>query len=768
MAVAGDAVMRPEAVKGANAPVSGLTLANFANQPIHCAWQEEPDENGRSTKVPYVAPGKRASSTNRATWLGRAQAEALAATLPGKVKGIGIFLGPPLAEHGLWLIGADFDTCRDPIHGTIEPWALTPMRALGTYTETSPSEMGTKAYALIRAQDVDAARAALGLNPGAWGGVLWKGKSGGNHPPAVETYFKARFFAVTGEHEEGFPHHLRVLDVADLAALGTAAKALGAGAGAGAGNGAAAPGATTDAPPGVGNGQDRDESRSGYVWRLALVMQREGKSYEDWCDAAQDLPEAGDWFATKGSRYGEREARRTWERAGEAVAKERAAHPAGSEFEPVDGAQADAPTLDDIPVLLDRYDVAGLRKLRKAHGDFFDHYLEGAWTFNEIDAPPEVVRRLLTLPAFKPKKKPVLRYGEDNRVAPAEDTTVVEGIAHKGSITLPYGPPKSGKTFLMLDLALAIVRAQQADWMGHEIVEHGPILYVACEGYAGFWRRTRAAAGVLADEFVTMEGRLTLIESSDNGRTYAPHPDDIIAAVWDMTRKLGRFPVGAFVDTVFRSFGTGNVNASDHMNAYLAALQTIADLGIAVFPIHHAGKTTGTPIGSTSLMAAADTIILVEKVKEDDDTDNVHRWCIEMAKDDAATGWRGFLLEVVQVGPNARGKQVTSCKVTDLGVLPATKKGRPRGSTMQDYAWSLLRGLVGTEGQDNQPGVPNGVPAVPVDRWRDEVYRRTKPGEPQGTKQRAFHRYRDNLLAEERIGISGDFVWPEFPARGPA
>jgi len=71
--------------------------------------------------------------------------------------------------------------------------------------------------------------------------------------------------------------------------------------------------------------------------------------------------------------------------------------------------------------------------------------------------------------------------------------TIVEGLLHAGSVTLIYGPPKSGKSFLATDLGLA-VSAEQQDWMGHTIVRPGPVLYVACEGHAGFWKRLAAAA----------------------------------------------------------------------------------------------------------------------------------------------------------------------------------------------------------------------------------------------------------------------------------
>jgi hypothetical protein len=440
----------------------------------------------------------------------------------------------------------------------------------------------------------------------------------------------------------------------------------------------------------------------------------------------------------------------------------------GDEFDDEGDEVAPKLPLDAITTLIANRDVVGLRRLRKAHGtQVFDDWLKRAYPFT-IDLDPDTIRRLMRLPAFKPQNTLTLRVGEENRIAPSEDITVVEGIAHKGCITLAFGPPKSGKTFLILDLAFAIADAQRARWMAQEIVEHGPVVYVATEGHGGFWKRTRVPKDPLPDDFITALGKTTLIVSHDQGRSEVPHPDDILAAVWDATRKRGRLPSVLVIDTVLRTFGDGNVNQSDHMNAYVAAVRVIANLGIAVILIHHAAKATGTSLGSVALPGAVETIIVSKKLKEDVDlaTDNLHHWRVDEARDDATTPWRGFRLDVVDVGLNARGRSVTSCKVEDLGVIPAANKpGRPTGSDMKDFMWGILRDLVATEGQEDQPGVPMGVPCVPEQRWRDETYRRTGDAKPD-TKRRTFDRYRDQLLAEKRIGISDGSVWPEIPAQG--
>jgi len=89
-----------------------------------------------------------------------------------------------------------------------------------------------------------------------------------------------------------------------------------------------------------------------------------------------------------------------------------------------------------------------------------------------------------------------LAFGPDAAKAPADQSTVVRGLFHKGSITLLYGLPKSGKSFLATNAAMAVANPEIASWMGCRIQQHGPVLYVACEGHGGFWKRLQAAGHV--------------------------------------------------------------------------------------------------------------------------------------------------------------------------------------------------------------------------------------------------------------------------------
>jgi AAA domain len=268
-----------------------------------------------------------------------------------------------------------------------------------------------------------------------------------------------------------------------------------------------------------------------------------------------------------------------------------------------------------------------------------------------------------------------LRYGMAAAEAPPHEDTVVHGVLHLGSISLIYGKPKSGKSFLATNLALAVANNEVGHWMDHKIKLHGPVLYVACEGHGGFWKRLRAVGGV-PDEFVLAIGRPKLIHNPDlRGYCWVPHPQDVELAIAQVMLRYKEEPILVVIDTVFRSFGGGDVNKSADMNAYVAAAQKIADREIAVLLVHHANKGNNLPSGSIALMGAADTLIAVERDKPND----TRVWQIEEAKDGAETGPRLFRLEVVDDIPDAFGDTVSSCRVVDEGMMPALEQ-KPRNA----------------------------------------------------------------------------------------
>lgn len=372
----------------------------------------------------------------------------------------------------------------------------------------------------------------------------------------------------------------------------------------------------------------------------------------------------------------------------------------------------------------------------------------------------------ITAPLPQPEPEPeltsgefTLRFGADV-LATIKSAVIVPGILYRRSVSLIYGPPKSGKSFLATDLALAIT-SNCDRWMGLPIRTHGPVLYCACEGHAGYWKRLRAAQQhygwtneTFPASFILAIGRPALIVSDDRGRTFTPAPEAVLNAL-QTARRRNMPPVGVIIDTVFRSFGAGNVNYSDHMNAYLATLSEIADQDIAVAAVHHEIKSGGTPAGSVSAMAGSDAIVHVMR-----EEDGSRWWEIEFAKDDAETERIPFELKVIDLGLDELGEPLSSCVVIGPEEVrrPTNRPVRPRLPSAVIGLQALENALARySQPLPSTPDYPANISGVPIETWRTEFYA-IKGGTPDNNRQ-SFNRAQEHLQAKSVIAQRNGLVW---------
>jgi primase-polymerase (primpol)-like protein len=138
-------------------------------------WRHE-----RQTKVPYSTAGRRASSTDPATWCNYQQAVEVWFQHPQQWAGIGFVF-----HESDPFVGLDLDESLDD-HSTPKPWARGIVeRFADTYCEISPSGRGLKIWC----------RGSLPTNIGK----VTVGEGG------IELYSRARFFTVTGNAFCGAP-----------------------------------------------------------------------------------------------------------------------------------------------------------------------------------------------------------------------------------------------------------------------------------------------------------------------------------------------------------------------------------------------------------------------------------------------------------------------------------------------------------------------------------------------------------------------------------
>jgi hypothetical protein len=151
--------------------------AELRDLPQWVLWRSE-RRDGKATKVPYQAkyPTRRASSTDPTTWASYEEVLRSAA----EVDGVGFVFSDsdPFA-------GVDFDHCVDA--EGIDPHVENHIRQLDSYAETSVS--GNGIHVIMKAS-VNGDRCRTGKT--AWNGDF-------------ETYDRARFFTITGDHVPGTP-----------------------------------------------------------------------------------------------------------------------------------------------------------------------------------------------------------------------------------------------------------------------------------------------------------------------------------------------------------------------------------------------------------------------------------------------------------------------------------------------------------------------------------------------------------------------------------
>ena len=227
---------------------------------------------------------------------------------------------------------------------------------------------------------------------------------------------------------------------------------------------------------------------------------------------------------------------------------------------------------------------------------------------------------------------------------------LIKGLLAKGEINCIFGPPGSGKTFLALDMCLAI--AQGLPWRGHR-VEARRVAYVAAEGSRGVSLRLQAYS---AEHCINPE-QLEFFVSADCPNMLS---DESVGDVLDAIEAVGGVEL-VVLDTLAQCSAGGDENSGKDMGRVLGACKRIhATTGATVLVIHHSGKDTSRGArGWSGLRGALDTEISVEekdgckiaKVTKQKDGEMGQEYC--------------FGLKPVVLGVDKDGDDISSCVVVE-------------------------------------------------------------------------------------------------------
>ena len=319
---------------------------------------------------------------------------------------------------------------------------------------------------------------------------------------------------------------------------------------------------------------------------------------------------------------------------------------------------------------------------------------------------------------------------------------LLKGLLSPGEVSIWVGPPKCGKSFLLLYLAYMLSLGLSV--FGRR-VKPTKVLYVAAEGEAGIANRVRA----LRNKYGPSENFHFIAQPADLLR----HDGDKSALIAAANAYGAQLIV---LDTLSRLLAGGDENSPQDMGTFVRNVGEVRhETGAHVAIVHHGTKASNgsNPRGHSSLTGADDALIEVLKLD-----DGSRQAIVIHAKDDPDGMRWAFKLEPVELDIDGDGDPITTLLTveTDAPLAPTGTKTSDNDQIGLNTLQSAINAhaLTANVGEDNAQ-----VTAVYETHWRACFYREGRPGETQDTKKHAFNRTVKSLLAKGRIGTRDELVW---------
>ncbi|SFI32637.1 AAA family ATPase [Bradyrhizobium sp. Gha] len=338
---------------------------------------------------------------------------------------------------------------------------------------------------------------------------------------------------------------------------------------------------------------------------------------------------------------------------------------------------------------------------------------------------------------------------------------VVKDFLGAGEFSLFVAKPGTAKSVLLCDIGCHIAAGQ--DWHGRK-VKQGLVVFFAAERKSlterrvAAWRKKYEFAGI---PFVVVGGKLDLTGGLIDAKSLG-------GAIKTLEAKCGHECALIIVDTVTRTFGAGDQNASKDMQKYVQSVDELhRATGAHVAAVHHSGWEGDRGKGAIDLDGAIDVSFGVTASGKGESKSFVLE-CTG-ANDGEEGTITAFRLESVSLGVDPDGNETTApvvvpTKVTPASLTASTDDGlNLRGNTAK--AFESLRAVLEEDRGEPGPidlGYPDGVPTVPRDAWRNRFYADVLAKEPSvdnETLRQRFHRASGRLIEASHVGAMGDRVW---------
>jgi hypothetical protein len=272
----------------------------------------------------------------------------------------------------------------------------------------------------------------------------------------------------------------------------------------------------------------------------------------------------------------------------------------------------DAPGLDYAKRVSERLLALGCTVLGITPPDDAQDKWDAADCVAEGRDPHALIAGATPVSAKAKQRIRILSLEEIENLAPP--SFLIEEVLTESGLSMLWGRSGAMKSFVALDMAMCV--ATGTSWHG-KATRQGLVIYVAAEGSHGLgrraigWRKTRGR-DLPSPLFKLIPHSVALTS------------DDLDAMVTAILNLGGKPPALIIIDTLARTFGTGDENKQADMNAYVTAADRLREAtGANVMIVHHSGvHEDKRERGSNVLRGAADTVIKVSR--KDDNLDIIN------------------------------------------------------------------------------------------------------------------------------------------------
>ena len=196
---------------------------------------------------------------------------------------------------------------------------------------------------------------------------------------------------------------------------------------------------------------------------------------------------------------------------------------------------------------------------------------------------------------------------------------MIEGVIQRGANGMMIARPKSGKSFAILDLALALASGQK--WLDFYVPKRVRTALVSREDYYGLtqWRERKLAKnrGLTASD---LDGWLYINAKGLKPKLMLDYPDDVTALIADMKRYQTEF----LILDVMRVLHGAEENDNTEMQKVIDVLNSIqTETGASICLIHHDNKRDDATLterarGASAIAGWAEFICGIRVVDESD------------------------------------------------------------------------------------------------------------------------------------------------------